>query len=264
MKKAAATVGTRTLFLLLERPAQVVEALRTKEAVKIAVENKRALEVHCLTSCSRSRRCLLDVTLQFFGLRQFELVLGYEEPIVHACQGVLHKSMILARAKKDADGRLVAFGHLVGAVVTDIGIELAEVFVAEFVHLEFHQHMALEHAMVENEVHEKRLAADEQAFLAPLEAESVAEFQQEVLQSLDERSFQLGFGQHLLWPQAEELENVRIADDVFRLRLGPQRHWQFRTILLCRGKAPSARSRGFRSGVLSSRTDQLPLMHSTS
>src|SRR4030042_1595702 len=117
--------------------------------------------------------------------------------------------MIFARAKKDADRRLVAFSHLMGTIVTDIGIELAEVFVAEFIHLELHQHMALEHAMVKNEVHEKRLAADKQAFLAPLKAESMAEFQQELLKFLDECSFQFGFGSHLLRPQAEELAYVR-------------------------------------------------------
>jgi hypothetical protein len=101
-----------------------------------------------------------------------ELVLGYEEPIVHACQGVLDKSMIFARAKKDADGRLVAVCHFVGAVVTDIGVKLTEVFVPELVHLEFHQNMTLEHTMVKNEVHKKRLAADKQAFLATLEADN--------------------------------------------------------------------------------------------
>jgi hypothetical protein len=56
MKKVAATVETRTLFLFLERPAKVVEALRTKEGVKISVENERAIEVHT-SPPAMSRRC---------------------------------------------------------------------------------------------------------------------------------------------------------------------------------------------------------------
>jgi hypothetical protein len=89
----------------------------------------------------------------------------------------------------------------VNAVVADVGVELAEVFVAEFVDLELYQHVALEHAVVEDEVHEKRLTADEQTLLARLKAEPMAEFQQKGFKLGDQGRFQLGLWQDVLRAQ---------------------------------------------------------------
>jgi len=60
--------------------------------------------------------------------------------------------------------RLVARGHLVFFVVGDVGVELAEVLVAEGIGLEFHEDVALEHAVVEDEIDEEVFVADEDAF----------------------------------------------------------------------------------------------------
>ena len=78
--------------------------------------------------------------------------------------------------KVAADGRVVACRHRVALEPADVGIELAQVFMLEAGHLELDQHMALQDTMVEDQVDETVRMADEDAFLARLEAETVAEF----------------------------------------------------------------------------------------
>jgi len=110
--------------------------------------------------------------------------------------------------------RLVAFGHFVFLVVADVAVELAEVFVLEGIVFQFDQHVALEDAMVEDEIDEEVFAADQQAFLPGFEAEAVAEFEQEVLQPVEQRVFALAFAHHFARLEAEELEDVGVADEV--------------------------------------------------
>ena len=86
--------------------------------------------------------------LHFLFLWQFKLVFGYEKPVVHAGQSILHKRMISLGAKQNAHRRVVSLGHYVLFVPAYIGIELADVFMAEFLDFQFHQHMALENAVI--------------------------------------------------------------------------------------------------------------------
>jgi ParB-like chromosome segregation protein Spo0J len=90
----------------------------------------------------------------------------------------------------------------------------------ELVHLQLDQHMAFQDAMVEHQIHEKRLAADEQTLLTRLKTETVAQFEQEGLQLLDQGRFQIGLRQNFLGSQAEKLENIRVPDDMLRFGAG--------------------------------------------
>lgn len=96
-------------------------------------------------------------------------------------------------------------------------------FVFESIVLEFDQHVAFEDAVVEHQVNEEMFAADEQALLPRLEAEAVAEFEQEALQLVEQGVFEMAFAHHFLRLEADEPENIRIADHlpvVLRLGLG--------------------------------------------
>lgn len=106
----------------------------------------------------------------------------------------------------------IAFAHHVFAIPSDIGVELANVFVSEAVDFDFDQHMAFEGAVVEDEIHEAAGFADDDAFLLGFEAESVAEFHKEFPEVLDERGFEVGLGDSVLGAQAKEFKNVGIAD----------------------------------------------------
>ena len=64
--------------------------------------------------------------------------------------------------------------------------------------------------------------ADQDTLLPGLEPESVTELEQEFLQLVQKQVLEMRFAHHLPRPQAEELEDIRIADRQTGLRrLGP-------------------------------------------
>ena len=110
-------------------------------------------------------------------LGHFHGVAGNEKLIGQVAKGEFDKGFILARAKEYADGRLVAGGHFVLFIIGDLGVELAEVLVAERLGFQFHKDMALEHAVIEDKINEEMFVANEDAFLPGLKAEAVAHLQ---------------------------------------------------------------------------------------
>jgi len=95
-------------------------------------------------------------------------------------------------------------------------VELADVLVVEGSKLQLHQHMAFEDAVVEDEIDEAVRVSDQDALLAGLETKAVTHLQQKALQAVEQLVFEDRFGHHLGALQAQELEDVRIADDVPR------------------------------------------------
>ena len=79
-------------------------------------------------------------------------------------------------------------------------------------YLEIDQHMALQDTMVEDQVDETVRIADEDAFLARLEAETVAEFDQECLQLVELRVFEMRLSHRFLRTEAQELEHVGVSN----------------------------------------------------
>ncbi len=118
---------------------------------------------------------------ELLGLGQFYEVFGDKELGVEAGGCVFDHFRTGTCAKEDADGRVVAGGHLGVAVVGDVGVELAEVFVAEFVVFEFYDDVAMEDAVVEDEVGKVVAVVNDDAFLAGLKTEAIAEFEEEFL-----------------------------------------------------------------------------------
>ena len=147
-------------------------------------------------------------------VRHFHGVAGDEELIGDVSEGELDKGFVLAGAEEDADGWLVAGCHFVLFVVGDVGIELAEVFVAEGLGFQFNEDVALEHAVVKHEIDEEVFASNEDAFLPGFEAEAVTHFQEKLLKAIKQRVFEVGLAHGLLGAEAEELEDVGIADDL--------------------------------------------------
>ena len=115
---------------------------------------------------------------ELLGLGQFYEVFGDKELGVEAGGCVFDHFRTGTCAKEDADGRVVAGGHLGVAVVGDVGVELAEVFVAEFVVFEFYDDVAMEDAVVEDEVGKVVAVVNDDAFLAGLKTEAIAEFEE--------------------------------------------------------------------------------------
>ena len=157
---------------------------------------------------------LSDEAFHFLFFGQLDGIAGNEDFVAQITEGELDEDVIFAGAEEDADGRLVARGHLVFFVVGDVGVELAQVLVAKGIGLEFHQDVALEDAVVEDEIDEEMFVADEDALLPRLEAEAVAQLEEEILKTIQQGIFEVGLGHDIPGTQAEELEDVGIADDV--------------------------------------------------
>ncbi len=72
--------------------------------------------------------------------------------------------------------------------------------------------------MVEDQVDKEMFVANEDALLPRLEAEAVAQLEQEILKAVEQGVFQIGFRHDIPGAQTEELEDVGITDDVGRLK----------------------------------------------
>ena len=116
-----------------------------------------------------------------------------ENVVVQTGQGVLDQDAVLARTQQDAHRWLVAINHHVFPVPGDIGIELAEMLVPEFIHLQLDQHMTFQEAMVKHQVYEAVTITDEDALLARLEQESLAKLKQKGLDLVDNGSLKFVF-----------------------------------------------------------------------
>jgi hypothetical protein len=142
------------------------------------VHSRLMLDVALRGPATQILHCLMQEGRDLLAARQLHLVARHKELVAHVSQGVLHQFLILASTQQDADGRLIALGHLVPFVVADVGVELAQVLVLKGVSLQLDEHMALEHAVVENQVHKEVFAAYDQALLPCLEAKAMAQLQQ--------------------------------------------------------------------------------------
>ena len=110
-----------------------------------------------------------------------------------ASGGVFDLGLVLVAAQQDADGRLVAFGHHVFFKIVQVKIHLPGVAVGEGADLQVEQHMAAEPAVIEDEIHAVMLVADGDAKLPRLETKAGAEFEEETLHVVEQRSLKVVF-----------------------------------------------------------------------
>ena len=141
----------------------------------------------------------------------FELFLGGKIELVFRGedigvfrQGEFNESIVLAVAEHDSDG-----GELVGQLhvaieVVHIHLHLAEVLMGELVALEVDEDLAAEQTVVEDEVDAEVVVVEGESFLAGLEEESLAEFEEEGFQLIDDGRFEILFGIVRAFVEAEE------------------------------------------------------------
>ena len=201
--------------------------------------NNSRLFVFIRGSRVRFPNLFFDKPLHVLFFWQFKLVLGNKEPVVHAGQCILHQREVSLGAQKDADGRVISLRHHIHLVPAHIGIELANIFMAEFIEFQFYQHVALENTVIEHKVHEVVCIPDEDAFLPSFKAKPVAKLQQEFLQFIKELIFQVGLAHDFPWLQPEEFEDVWIAYRQFGIGGFGTFLRQFRQFFLVLGKARS-------------------------
>ncbi|VFN01877.1 MAG: hypothetical protein BECKG1743F_GA0114225_106291 [Candidatus Kentron sp. G] len=81
---------------------------------------------------------------------QFELIFGYEKLVIHAGERIFDKGVIFSGAKKNSNGRIIPLGHHIFTVPAYISIQLANIFMSKFFHLQVNKHMAFQDTVVED------------------------------------------------------------------------------------------------------------------
>ena len=105
----------------------------------------------------------------------------------------------------------------------------------ELIHFQFHQNMALQNTMIEDQIHKPTGVADGDTLLLRLQAESVAQFQKELSQIVHQRRLQVSFRHGIFRPKTEELEDVGITNGEFGfLRFHPFLHHCRQLLLVLR------------------------------
>ena len=133
---------------------------------------------------------------------------------VYPRKRVLGNDVVLGLAQEQADRRLVVS---VPQQVVDgrhVHAELAQVTGVELAHLEFDDDEAAQRQVVEEQVGIEVLVADFQVNLLPDEREALAEFQEELLDVVDQRTFEVTLPADV--GVADEVEEVRVAGRFLR------------------------------------------------
>lgn len=138
-----------------------------------------------------------------------------EELGIFVEHGVADNGFVFIGAEDDADCGIVVGSAFDVIEHADIHVHLADVLVAELVDLEVDQHEALEQVVVENEVNVEMGSFRADAELAPDEGEAPAEFEEEVLQVIDEGRFDVALVSFRVLGQVEKFENVGVLEDTF-------------------------------------------------
>lgn len=157
----------------------------------------------------------LEEALELFGRGQMGEVAGDKDAVVHPRGGELNFDVVFVAAQENADGRLFIGAGDVLFPPVEVEVHLSGVAVLKRPDLEVEEDMAAEVAMVEDEVDVVVVATDGDASLPGFEEKAGAEFQEEMLEVVEEGGFEVALGVVGQFGQTGKLEDVGIADEVF-------------------------------------------------
>ena len=168
--------------------------------------------------------------LGFFFARPFE-ELGFEQLLRGQVElvflgvdvGVLrkrefHHGVVFLPAEQQADGGILLRQFHMTIVVIYIHLHLPEILVGKLVELKVNDQIAAQEPVVEDEVEEVVVAVEGETLLAGLKEEAFAKLQEEFFQMGDDGGLKIGFGVAGALVEAEEFEDERFFEEVFRLR----------------------------------------------
>lgn len=162
----------------------------------------------------------IQFSSQFFLRQHIVHVFHRVDLAVVLRQHHTHQRVALCRAQQQADGWVAPRRHLCPHVVVHIHLNLPDVLMGQVAGFQIDQHKAFQDKDVEEEINIKVPAVDVEVFLSRHEGKAASLLQGNLLQMIDERLFQLRFVVMLVRRQVQKLQHVRIADDLFILRLG--------------------------------------------
>jgi hypothetical protein len=156
-----------------------------------------------------------ELAAEFFGKELAELVLGDAHGLVAGAQGVLDFEVVFFGTEDDADGGVFFGEPNLFVEEFEVEVHLARKLRLEGPDFEVNGHEAMETAVEEEEVHVVGLVGELEGVLVADEGEAVAEFEEEVLELVEELAFQFEFEHGFV--DAEEFEAVTALDDLVGL-----------------------------------------------
>ncbi len=144
-------------------------------------------------------------------VRQSSLVLGNQGGRHRPRERVFDDLVILGRAQEHADGRLLVRLLHVAVEGLQVELEFAQVLRLELDDLEFKRDQAVECAIEEEQIEFKVSSANLNRVMTADVAEVAAEFDQELLELLDQTALQVGLG--MPRRKVEELDEVAVLED---------------------------------------------------
>ena len=136
----------------------------------------------------------MQLGLEQFLVRQSRLIFGDQCRRHGPAQGIFDDLVVFGGAQQHADGRLLVRLLHVAVEGFQVELELAQVLGLELDDLEFERDQAVEGPVEEQQVEGEVPPADLDRVLAADEAEVAAEFDQELLELLDQATLQVGLG----------------------------------------------------------------------
>ena len=157
----------------------------------------------------------MDLAFQFFLGGNIEHILRGEDLAVVLGEGVFDDGVALVRTEDDADGRVVAFVHLLAGVVVDVHLHLPDVLMGEIARFEVDEDEAFQNIVIEHEVDMEVPSVEVDVLLPCDKGETAPKLQEKFLQVVDERLLEIGFVETRALLHAQKFENVGIADNIF-------------------------------------------------
>jgi len=87
--------------------------------------------------------------------------------------------------------------------------------VAELFKLQLYQHVALENAVVKDEVNEVVGVTNQNPLLAGFKAKTVAQFEQKILKLIKKLVLQMRLAHHFFWFETKEFEHIGVPNRKF-------------------------------------------------
>lgn len=143
-----------------------------------------------------------------------KLILLHEQRADHLVSGVFDEQLVLVAAEDDADRRVVAIAVFLAGEVAQIQVHLTDVVGLHVVDLQINEDEAAQDALVKDQINLVVRVVQRNAVLPPDEGETLAEFEQELLEVVAKNRFELGFRYLIRLGDFQELEDVRLAQQV--------------------------------------------------
>ena len=151
---------------------------------------------------------------QFLLGWKFQLVATGENTFVALVEHVFDDGIVLVGAEDQANRGVVLLNTYFTIKIVNVHLHLADVAMSELFCFQVDDHIALEAHVIEDQVRIEMIPVECESSLAGYKGESISQFQQKLLHTGRKSRLQVAFDQTMRFGKIEELQGIRVFDDV--------------------------------------------------